>query len=192
MAKRAQPSGPYSVILADPAWSYADKSKHRGGAERHYPTMKVKDIAALPVGDIAARNCALFLWATWPTIRDAERVIEAWGFRYVTAAFVWVKTTKTGKIHIGMGHYTRANTEPCLLAVRGRMPVVSKAERQVILSERLAHSAKPTETYDRIHALYPTGRRAELFARNRRAGWDSFGHDIDGRCLSESLLSQLP
>lgn len=181
---------PYSVILADPAWQYADKSKHRGGAERHYPTMRVADIAALPVGDIAAPNAALFLWATWPTMPDALRVIDAWGFKFRTCAFVWVKTTKTGKHHIGMGHYTRANTEPCLLAVRGRMPVASRSQRQVVMAERLKHSAKPAEVYDRIESLYPAGRRAELFARATREGWESFGHGIDGRCLSQSLLKE--
>lgn len=182
---------PFSVILADPAWQYADKSKHRGGAERHYPTMRVADIAALPVASIAAPNAALFLWATWPTILDAQRVIEAWGFRYVTAAFVWEKVTSKGEQAIGMGHYTRANTEPCLLGIRGRMPVADHSVRQVIRAQRMKHSAKPAEIYDRIYALYPTGRRAELFARATREGWESFGHGIDGRCLSQSLLEEV-
>jgi N6-adenosine-specific RNA methylase IME4 len=178
----------FSVILADPAWRYADRSKHRGGAERHYPTMTVADIAALPVADIAAPNAALFLWGTWPMMQEALDVIRAWGFRYTTGGFVWLKTTRNGKHAIGMGHYTRANTEFCLLAVRGRMPVANRGVRQVIEAPRMAHSAKPAETYDRIEALYPQGHRAELFARGTRPGWESFGHGIDGRCLSQSLV----
>jgi len=178
----------YSVILADPAWNYSDKSLHRGGAERHYRTMKPAEIMALPVGDIAEPNAALFLWATWPNMPAALAVIEAWGFRYVTGGFVWVKVTSTGKQAIGMGHYTRANTEPCLLAIRGRMKVASRSVRQVIFAPRQQHSRKPEESYARIEQLYPDARKAELFARAERSGWDAFGDEIDGRPLSESLL----
>ena len=112
----------HDVILADPAWSYSDKGRHRGGAERHYRTMTVPEICALPVPRIAAKDCALFLWATWPNMPAALEVMQAWGFRFVTAAFVWVQTTKDGsRPAIGMGHYTRANTEPVLLGIRGGM-----------------------------------------------------------------------
>ena len=179
----------YSVILADLAWQYADKSLHRGGAERHYRTMKLPEIMALPVGDMAAPNAALFLWATWPNMPAALAVIDAWGFRYRTCAFLWVKTTSTGKHAMGMGHYTRANSEPCLLAIRGRMPVASRSVRQVIESPRLRHSQKPPEAYDRIETLYPMASKAELFARDTRAGWDSFGDEIDGRGIAEAIAA---
>lgn len=178
----------HDVILADPAWSYSDKSMNRGGAERYYRTMTVPEICQLPVPKIAAKNCALFLWATWPNMPAAIQVIEAWGFRYVTAAFVWVKTTKDGaRPSMGMGHYTRANTEPCLLAIRGRMPVAHRGVSQVIQSPRLDHSVKPDEAHDKIELLYPGRKYAELFARRMRPGWDSFGNEIDGNDLRWSL-----
>lgn len=181
----------YDVILADPPWQYADKCRHRGGAERHYRTMRLDALMALPVGDIASPNAALFLWATWPNLLAAMDVMSAWGFRYRTCAFVWVKTTATGKHAIGMGHYTRANSEPVLLAVRGRMPVDSRSVRQVVLAQRARHSEKPADVYDRIESLYPDTRRAELFARQPREGWDAFGDEIDGRPINEALRSKV-
>lgn len=178
----------HDVVLADPAWPYKDKSRHRGGAERYYRTMTIADICALPVPKIAAKNSALFLWATWPNMPQAFQVMEAWGFRYVTAAFVWVKTTKDGsKPAMGMGHYTRANSEPVLLGIRGRMPVSDHGIGQIVQSPRLEHSRKPDEFHDLIERLYPGRRYAELFARRLRVGWDSFGNEIDGNDLRWSL-----
>jgi N6-adenosine-specific RNA methylase IME4 len=179
-------SGRFQVVYADPAWSY-DNRTIRGGAEHHYPTMTVEQICALPVAKLAAPDAALFLWATWPTLPDALRVIDAWGFKFKNCAFTWVKTTKTGGDAVGLGHWTRGNTEPCLFATRGRPQRVDASVRQVLLTElaeetifaeRGRHSAKPPETRDRIVRLMGDVPRIELFARDRVAGWHAWGNQV--------------
>jgi N6-adenosine-specific RNA methylase IME4 len=187
-----QAAGGYSVILADPAWGYRNKTI-RGGAAKHYPTMTPAQVARLRVGHIAAHDCALFLWVTWPTLNDALAVIGAWGFEYKTCAFAWVKVTSTGKPATGLGHYTRANTEPCLLATRGRVHRVDLGVSQVILDETLEeesiiaprgeHSAKPPEVRNRIVRLLGDVPRVELFARERVEGWDAWGNEIESDLL---------
>lgn len=186
----------YDVILADPAWQYDSwntSGTGRGLADAHYPTMNTDAIAALPVGEMASDDCALFLWATWPNLVEALVVMAAWGFTYKTCAFVWVKTTKAGTAAIGTGHYTRANSEPVLFGRRGRVPVADRSVSQIIFEEseivlhpRTRHSAKPP-IHSRIERLYPGARKVELFARERVEGWQAFGNEIDGRDLRDSL-----
>ncbi len=174
----------YDVILADPPWAYEVWNKDTGhgrSAEAHYSTMKLNDIAALPIGELTAENCALFMWAVWPSIFDAEMIIDAWGFTYRTKAWSWVKSNKNSMgFFTGMGHYTRANDEPCLLAVKGSMPVSNKGIQGLIFSPVREHSRKPDDQYRKIEALYPNKRYLELFARRRRDGWDAFGNEVDG------------
>ena len=113
----------YNVIYADPPWSYKVWSKKGAGrsAESHYPTMSTEDIKALPVSRLADRDCVLFLWITFPMLREGWGVIDAWGFTFKTVAFVWVKQCrKSDNLFTGMGYWTRANAEICLLATRGR------------------------------------------------------------------------
>lgn len=115
----------YSIIYADPPWKYNDKMVMKGvhgnirGAESFYNTMTLEDIKALPVKEISEKNAILFLWVTMPFLPQTQEVMESWGFKYKTCGFTWIKTTKTGKIHTGMGHYTRGNAELCLIGVRG-------------------------------------------------------------------------
>ena len=111
----------YSVILADPPWHYKVYSKKGAGrsAESHYPTMNIEDIKALPVAGIADRDCALFLWVTFPCLLEGLEVLKAWGFTYKTVAFVWVKQNKkSASLFWGMGYWTRSNVELCILATR--------------------------------------------------------------------------
>ena len=86
----------YSVIYADPPWRYKVYSKKGLGrsAESHYPTMRLEDIKALPIGELAAKDCALFMWITFPCMQEAFQVLEAWGFQYKTTAFVWIKQNR--------------------------------------------------------------------------------------------------
>lgn len=168
----------YEVIYADPAWRYNDK-KPRGGAEKHYPTMSLEEIKALPVSSVASPNAVLFLWATWPLIFSARDVIEAWGFEYKNCAFLWAKTTKLGKWFFGLGHWTRGNTEPCLLAVRGDIRRIDAGVPQLITAPFTKHSAKPPEVRDRIVRLMGDRPRVELFARQRVPGWDAWGNEIE-------------
>ena len=109
----------YGVIYADPPWRYKVWKGH-GMVERHYPTMVLEDILALPVEDLADKDCTLFLWTTLPMLHEALQVIKAWGFTYKTTAFVWIKLNRHGSgIFWGMGYWTRANAEICLLARGG-------------------------------------------------------------------------
>ena len=172
----------YSVILADPAWEYRVWSKKGAGrsAESHYPTMPIEQICALPVADLADKDCALLLWVTFPVLPDAFKVIEAWGMTYKSTAFTWVKTCRKSEgYHVGMGHYTRANAEICLLATKGSPKRISKSVRQLIVSPVEEHSKKPDEVRDRVVQLFGDVPRIELFARQRADGWDAWGNETE-------------
>jgi N6-adenosine-specific RNA methylase IME4 len=138
--------------------------------------MTVEQIAALPVQQMAADDCALFLWATWPMIWQAAEVIRAWGFEYKTCAFDWVKQNQDGNgLSWGLGNWTRANTEPCLLATKGSPVRLNADVHQVIMAPRMEHSRKPDEVAERIMRLVP-GPYIELFARRPREGWEVWGN----------------
>lgn len=183
---------PYSIVYADPPWSYrdtrgADRGIKQGGALSHYPVMSRESIKALPVQRICAPDAWLFLWATWPCLPEAMEVMEAWGFRYITAAFVWVKTydgevATNSNTAMGMGSYSRSNTECVLLGRSGRIRRASTGVRQVIIAPRTRHSAKPPEVRHRIVDLCGDLPRVELFARMdghpSEAGWDQWGNEV--------------
>ena len=172
----------YSIIYADPPWAYRTYSKKGQGrsAESHYPTMCIEDIKALPVGELAAKDCALFLWATFPQLPEALRLIHAWGFRYKTVAFVWLKRNrKSPSWFYGMGYWTRSNAEICLLAKRGKPKRRSAGVHQFIISPVEEHSKKPDVTRDKIIELAGDLPRVELFARQKAPGWDVWGNEVD-------------
>ena len=173
---------PYSVLYCDPPWQYRVWSKKGQGrtAESHYNTMPLEEICALPVGQLAAPDSALFLWVTSPHLPCAFSVIDAWGFTFKSIAFVWIKKNKKAdSLFWGLGHWTRANAELCLLATRGRPPRVSKSVHQVIMSPIEAHSKKPDEVRHRIVELMGDVPRIELFARNYTRGWDVWGNEVN-------------
>lgn len=172
----------YSIIYADPPWSYkvwSDKGKGRS-AESHYPTMQKADIQKLPIGRIAAKNSVLFLWVTAPCLIEGIELITAWGFTYKTVAFTWVKQNKKSNgIFMGMGYYTRANAEYCLLATKGKvLERKSHSVSSVVLSHIERHSKKPNEVRDRIIELFGSIPRIELFAREQADGWDCWGNEV--------------
>ena len=181
----------YNVILADPPWSFRAWSNKGMGrsAEQHYPTMRLEDIKALPVSDLAAEDCVLFLWATFPMLKEALEVIDTWGFTYKTVAFTWVKENrKSPGLFWGLGYWTRANAEICLLATRGSPKRQSAAVHQVILSPVERHSKKPDEVRERIVTLMGDVPRVELFARQQTPGWDVWGNEVE---CSPGLVSRL-
>lgn len=190
-----QESKKYQIIYADPPWRYNNrcahsKTKFGGGVHSHYPTMSDQEIIDLgeKIKRITAPNAALFLWATMPRLPLAIAVLEAWGFRYATAAFVWVKTTKQGTPAAGPGFYTASNAEVCLLGVKGRMPPARRLINSVILEPRREHSRKPDVVRDRIEMMYPEARRLELFCRFPAPGWDVIGNQLeDGQDVREAL-----
>lgn len=171
----------FNIIYCDPAWSYNDKC-HSGkrGAGYKYTTTSTKDMGKLPVGDLAAKDCVLFMWATLPMLPDALELMQSWGFKYKTTAFVWVKTNKkSDSDFFGMGNWTRANAEICLLGIKGKPKRVSAAVRQVIRRPIMKHSEKPPEIRDRIVELMGDLPRIELFARTKVDGWSSWGNEVD-------------
>lgn len=169
----------YSIIYADPPWSYNQRTA-RGSAEHHYPTMSQEDLKNLPISEIAEKDCTLFMWATFPMIKEALELIEAWGFRYKTTAFVWAKKNrKSDSWFTGLGFWTRSNAEICLLAVKGNPKRQSSCVSQLIVSPREEHSKKPDETRDRIVKLMGDLPRVELFARQKTEGWNVWGNEVE-------------
>lgn len=191
----------YRLILADPPWKYRDYSAPAGqthararGAAKHYPTMGLAQIQALPVADLAAPDAVLFVWATWPLIDQALATIQAWGFTYKTLAWEWIKVTKAGQPALGMGRYTRANPEPCLLAFRGKpVPVADHGQVALIMAPRGQHSRKPSEQYAKIARLYPDhGPRLELFATEAQTGWAAWGNELTSDPAAVAVLGKPP
>lgn len=172
----------YGVIYADPPWHYKVYSKKGMGrsAESHYPTMKLEDIKALPVADLADKDCALFLWVTLPCLIEGLEVLKAWGFTYKTTAFVWIKQNrKADTLFLGMGFWTRSNAEICLLGTKGRPKRMDATIRQVVVSHVEEHSKKPQEVRDRIIRLLGDVPRVELFARRKTEGFDVWGNEVE-------------
>lgn len=177
------PVGKHQVIYADPPWTYKVWSKKGEGrtASSHYDVMDLEDIKALPVADLADDNCVLFMWATYPNLREAFEVIDAWGFTYKTVAFTWVKKNKIKDSWFwGMGYWTRANAEICLLATKGNPKRQSSAVHQVVDAKIMKHSQKPDEVRSRIVELCGDVPRIELFARQTAQGWASWGNELEG------------
>ncbi len=178
------PTQQYSVIYADPPWDYKGQLQHAGagsrdtgGALRHYSTVTLDDLKALPVGDIAASDCLLFMWATNPHLDQAIDLGKAWGFAWATVAFVWDKQ------RVNPGYYTMSQCELCLVFKRGKIPTPRGARnvRQLVQAPRTTHSTKPAEVRHRIDAMFPGLPKIELFARGTApTGWEYWGHESHG------------
>jgi N6-adenosine-specific RNA methylase IME4 len=146
--------------------------------------MEMEDIGALPVADLAAENCCLFMWFVWPTLPEALDIIKAWGFTYKTCAFSWLKAdpyrlfADEATVRMGLGYWTRSNTEACLLATRGKPRRVANNVRQGIIAPIRQHSRKPEDIHERIERLV-VGPYAELFCRQRRPSWDAWGNETE-------------
>lgn len=191
----------YNIIYADPPWKYDNQKNNdpkMGGIT--YPVMELQDIKNLrtQIDNIADTDCALFMWVTMPKLVEGLSVIEAWGFKYITCAFTWVKLNPSGKgIYSGLGHWTNGNAELCLFAKRGSPSRLNKNVKQIIMSPRGRHSEKPHEARDRIVSLLGDLPRVELFARHNVYGWDCWGNQVPEESSSshmeteDSLISEL-
>ena len=172
----------YNIIYMDPPWSFRvhrDDNNGTRNARYFYKTMTDQDIIKLPIRKISADDCALFLWVVSPNLLLLSDIFTAWDFEFKTVAFVWVKTyPNSTKLRLGLGHYTRAGSESCFLATRGRPKVISHSVKQVIVAPYTRHSEKPTEIRDRIVQLYGDIPRIELFARTTTEGWDALGDEL--------------
>lgn len=174
----------YNIIYSDPPWAYRDKrDKHPrlcGGASAHYPTMSIQDIKNLPIAQLAANDCILFLWATFPNLQEALDVIKAWGFKYKTLGWSWIKTNKkSGTPFFGIGFYTKSNCEICLIATKGKPKIIDNSISSVLIAPREEHSKKPDIVRDKIVQLCGDLPRVELFARQVTPGWDVFGNQVE-------------
>lgn len=170
----------YGAIIADPPWYFRNYSA--AGEEKnpvaHYACMSIDDIAALPVSQLAAPDCALFMWATAPMLPDAIRLMAAWGFTFKSAG-AWAKQSSTGeKWAFGTGYCFRSAAEFYLLGTIGKPKVQSRSIRNLIVAPVREHSRKPDDLHRDVEALY-TGPYAELFGREQRNGWDVWGNQAD-------------
>lgn len=191
------PKNHFGVILADPPWHfqawYSGGKRIKNGkvtydraATKHYQTMKEQDICALPVRELAAENCVLFLWICWPTLEQSLRVMDAWGFVYKTCAFAWMKGNARQielfdddiKPDMLLGYWTRSNSEVCLLGTIGNPKRNATDVRQGIMEPRREHSRKPDGIHQRIMRLC-SGPYLELFARQKRPGWTTWGNQTE-------------
>lgn len=188
-------AGKYGVIYADPPWNFKvwyaggwrnrpSGRKFERGTQKHYDLMKNDEITALPVKTVTADDSVLFLWSVWSLMPVALQVIDAWGFKYKTCAFTWIKANvrqadlfrDDADADMMLGYWTRANSEVCLLATRGKPKRLNADVRQGIIEPRRQHSRKPDCVYERIERLV-AGPYLELFARTTRAGWASWGNE---------------
>lgn len=169
----------YDFICADPPWRFKVYSRKTGlkkSADLHYTTMTMDEVKALPVRLLASKNCLLWLWCTSPMLRHGFDVLDAWGFEFSTQG-QWAKRTKRGKLAFGTGFRLRSASEPFLLATRGN-PKSTRSTRNLIEGLIREHSRKPDEAYAAMERMMPEARRADLFAREERHGWDSWGDEI--------------
>ena len=170
----------YNIIYADPPWSYKDKAlAGNRGACCKYPVMDSKDMFNFPIKSIAAEDCVLFLWVTMPKLNECFDLIKAWGFNFKTTAFTWIKTNKKSNgLFWGMGRWTRANAEICLIATKGKPKRVAANVHSVVMTPVEEHSKKPDEVRKRIVDLVGDIPRIELFARQYADGWDCWGNEV--------------
>jgi N6-adenosine-specific RNA methylase IME4 len=195
------PRDHYGAVLADPPWHFQSWNGARTSGSidvrtglpfvtpakaPEYRTMSVEEIAALPVLDVAAPDCALFMWGIWVMLPESLSLMEAWGFTFKTCAFNWVKADlqqidmfrETDSGQLGLGYWVRQNSEFCLLGTRGTPKRLAANVRQSIIERRREHSRKPDCVHERIERLV-AGPYLELFARQRRPGWDCWGNETD-------------
>jgi len=169
------PNKKYQIIYADPPWAYRNMGNIQATANAHYSTMKNDDICELPIQNLADDNCILFLWATFPKIKEALDVIKAWGFEYKTN-LVWVKSKSNyGKL----GFYVYGQHELLLIGTKGSMLPSGEKPKSIIYGENNKHSRKPQSVYEMIEQMYPGLKYVELFSRNNREGWEMWGNQIN-------------
>jgi N6-adenosine-specific RNA methylase IME4 len=199
MSAQPSPSFPtrFGAILCDPPWAFrthagkdrTPTAKKFNEAEDHYPTMSIVDMAALPVGEWAAKDCALFMWVVGSHLDAAMELGRAWGFTFKTDVFWWLKQRLIGgdqidlftgdlpEPKISMGYWSRKQGEMVLLFTRGSPRRLSMGVRQLIIEPPREHSRKPDAIYERVEALVG-GPYLEMFARQSRPGWSVFGNEV--------------
>jgi N6-adenosine-specific RNA methylase IME4 len=195
------PNKKYNIIYADPPWQFKYQSKKRTDGtsddlnirdpQKEYPCMTIDDIYNMPVNEIADDNSILFLWVTYPLLKEGIKTMEEWGFTYKTCGFSWIKKNKkSDSLFWGLGYWTRANNEICLLGTKGKPKRVSKGVHQVVMSKIQKHSQKPDIVKDRIVELCGDVPRIELFARQRTKGWDVWGNEVSEEVTDKETIER--
>lgn len=186
----------YNIIYADPPWQYGSKSavNNSNGSEikklsEHYNSMTIDDIKSIDIKSITEDDACCFMWVTDSHLKEGIEVMESWGFKYKTVAFVWVKTTNKGNYCKNVAPWTLKSTELCLFGTKGTMTKYKKNNsiESLVFAERFKHSQKPEEVRSRIESLFGDLPKLELFARSGREGWTTVGNAIDGMDINESL-----
>lgn len=166
----------YSTIVIDPPWQYEDKLPGPGrGADKHYGTMTIEEIMAIPLADVAEPNAHLYCWVTNSFIREGFAALDAWGFEY-KQMITWTKINRAGGMRIGMGRYFRNVTEHALFATRGSLAPLGRYTPNLFFAQRCEHSAKPEEFYYMVRHVSP-GPRLDVFARRALDGFDIWGNE---------------
>ncbi|WP_127088349.1 MT-A70 family methyltransferase [Aquabacter cavernae] len=183
----------YGAMLADPPWQYEmyGEGGYEKSPEAHYDTMSDDEIAALPVHLLASGDCLLFMWAIWPKLPSALRVMAAWGFTYKTGGS-WTKLTRHGKRAFGTGYILRSTTEPWLIGTIGNPKIGSRSERNLIEAVRGEHSEKPVEAREKLLRLRPDCFAAELFAVDPWPGHDTWGRPHRGAHAVPRIAPPVP
>ena len=175
------PQGQFGVIYADPPWAYEMYSDKGYGKSPyvHYDCMPHDELLAMrdDVLFATAPDAVCFMWAVWPKLHEAMELMEAWGFTYKTGG-AWHKKTKHGKDAFGTGYIMRSATEPFLIGTVGNPNIKNRSTRNLIEDVVREHSRKPDCTYEMIENLFD-GAYLELFARNKRDGWEAWGNQTD-------------
>lgn len=185
----------YQIIYADPPWQYSSKelygdkvNGYKGGQrkrfaklDRIYSTMTTTQIKELSIKDLSEKDCACFLWVTDSHLKEGIEVLESWGFKYKTIAFVWLKRYNTWRLVYNFAPWTLKSTEICLLGIRGKMSQykTSNNVKQLVDAVRTKHSKKPSEVRKRIVELFGNSTKIELFAREKTEGWDVWGNEVE-------------
>ena len=174
-----RPAGGFGLIMADPPWKSEMRSEKglKKSPEAHYQTMPIEEICAMPVQILAAKNCLLWLWVRGAQLENGIAVLKAWGFRLKTMGW-WSKMTPKGKQAFGTGYILRNAGEPYLIGTRGA-PKTTKGVRDTIHDIRRENSRKPEKAYAAAEKLMPGAQRLDLFSRQRRQGWTSYGNETD-------------
>lgn len=181
----------YQVIYADPPWHFGGGGVFQDGGRDirktadQYTLTKTSDLKKLDVESLAADDALMFMWTTDQHLPDALELFKAWGFKYSTVAFYWVKRYESGALCSNVGCWTMKNCEMVLLGTRGKPLKLKQARniKQLVEAVRRKHSQKPDEVRMRITELCGDVPRVELFARETPDGWDVWGNEVE--CTAE-------